>query len=397
MFCHQPAFGFSSDDEEFLNKVERDSFAYFLKEYNPRNGLIKDSSRPGSPSSLAATGFGITALCVGESKGWISRQDAYDRILKTLYTFKYGVEREHGFFYRFLDVENGDRFLNSEISSLDTALFLAGALFAGEYFSGTDVEKVAKELYDGVDWQWMMDGQKVMRKGWMPEFGFLQDSWDTYSEAMILYALAIGSETHPIPKDSWFEWRRDKDSYKGHEVIYAHSGSLYTYQYSHAWIDFKTLFEGNTNYFDNSVSATKANRQFCIDNPGGYKAYGEEGWGLTACIGPDGFKDYGAKPGEALNDGTLAPSGMAASIVFDETEAVKGLKALYQKYGNFIYGEYGFKDGFNSDKEWWAEEYLASGLGITLLMIENYRTNLVWRKFMELRSMQRWVALCFSK
>lgn len=387
---------FSADDEEFLNKIQHDSFLYFMKEYNPQTGLIKDSSRPGSPCSLAAIGFGITALCIGESKGWISRNEAYDRILKILYTFKYGVPQEHGFFYRFMDVEHGDRFMTCEVSSIDTAIFLAGALFAGEYFKGTDVEKTAESLYEQVDWPWMMNGGKTMRKGWLPEYGFLPESWDSYSEALVLYALAIGANTHPIPKDAWFAWTRDKDSYKGYAVIYAESGSLYTYQYSHAWIDFKKLSDGNINYFDNSVNATKANRQFCIDNSGEHKTYGEESWGLTACIGPEGYKDYGAKPGEAMNDGTIAPSGMAGSIVFDDEDAIRGLRELYKKYGNFLYGEYGFKDAFNLDKEWWSEEYLASDLGIALLMIENYRTNMVWQKFMELPAIRKWTAESFA-
>jgi len=391
------ASAFSADDEEFLNKVQHDSFGYFLKEYDSKTGLIKDSSRPGSPSSLAAMGFGITALCIGESKGWIGRKEAYDRILKILYTFKYGVPREHGFYYRFIDARTGDRFLVSEISSIDTAIFLAGALFAGDYFKGTDIEKLAGELYGDVDWSWMMNGRKTIGKGWLPEYGFLPETWDSYSEAMILYALAIGSETHPIPKESWFAWKRDVDSYKGYEVIYASSGSLYTYQYSHAWIDFKDLYDADINYFDNSVNATKANRQFCIDNSSAHNAYGENGWGLTACIGPEGYRDYGAKPGEGLNDGTIAPSGMAGSIVFDGANAVKGLKELYKRYGNFLYGEYGFKDAVNPGKEWWAEEYLASDLGIALIMIENYRTSMVWRKFMGLAPIQRWAASSFSK
>jgi len=415
--CINPlqAASFSADDEEFLNKLEHDSFSYFLKEINPQNGMIKDSSRPGSPCNVAAVGFGLTALCIGESKGWISRTEAHDTILKILQTFRYGAEQEHGFFYRFLNIETGDRFMDSEASSLDTAIFLAGALYSAEYFKGTDIEKFAREIYERVDWQWMMNGNNVMCKGWVPEGGFLPKYWDSYSEAMILYALAIGSPTHPISKDAWFAWKRPVDSYKGYEVVYADSGSLYTYYYSHAWIDFKRLFDpstkaqdrpraseasrgadGNINYYDNSVNAVKANRQFSIDNADRYKTYGEDTWGLTACIGPDGYRDYGAKPGRAFNDGTIAPSGMAASIVFDSEEAVKGLKAIYEKYRRFLYGRYGFKDAFNMDQEWWSEEYLGVDVGITLLMIENYRTGMIWRKFMESGPIQKWVASCLS-
>jgi len=386
-----------ADDEEFLNKLEHDAFLYFLNESDPETGLIKDSSRPGSPSSAAAVGFGITAICIGESKGWISRIDAENRILKVLYRFKYGVDQERGFFYRFLNPENGDRFLDSEISSIDTAYFIAGALFAGEYFRGTEVEKAARELYERVDWPWMMNGKDSVCKGWKPEYGFFAEHWDSYSEAMILYALAIGSPTHPIPPDAWFSWKRNAGSYKDYEVICADSGSLYTYQYSHAWIDFRKLFEGRINYYDNSVNAVKANRQFCIDNSDMSKTYGENSWGLTACIGPDGYRNYGAKPGEAFNDGTIAPSGMAGSVVFQDESSVKGLRSLFEKYGKFLYGKYGFKDAFNLDQNWYAEEYLGVDVGIAIIMIENYRTKMVWQKFMELAPIRRWASACLSR
>lgn len=392
-----PAEPFSADDEEFLNKIEHDAFLYFLNESDPETGLIKDSSRPGSPASTAAAGFGISAICIGESKGWISRVDAQNRILKILYRFKYGADGEHGFFYRFLDAETGDRFLDSEISSIDTAYFISGALFAGEYFKGTEIEKAARELYEKVDWEWMMNGKDSICKGWKPEYGFLAEYWDSYSEAMILYALAIGSPTHPISKDAWFSWKRRADSYKDYEVIYSDSGSLYTYQYSHAWIDFRRLFEGRINYYNNSVNAVKANRQFCIDNSASSKTYGENTWGLTACIGPDGYRNYGAKPGEAFNDGTIAPSGMAGSIVFQDELSVRGLKDMLDRYGKFLYGKYGFKNAFNVDQNWYSEEYLGTDVGIAIIMIENYRTKLVWQKFMELTPIQKWAAACFSK
>ena len=387
-----------ADDEAFLDKLEYDSLLYFAGEVNPLNGLVKDSSRPGAPCSVAAVGFGLTALCIGESRGWIDKSQAYDRVLKTLRTFRDKVPNEHGFFYHFLDMRTGARTWNSELSSIDTALFLAGALFAGEYYKGTEAEALAKEIYDRVDWPWMMNGRKVICMGWTPEDGFLPYYWDSYSESMILYALAIGSSTHPIPAGSWFEWARPKEMHNGSEIIYCYTGSIFTYQYSHGWIDFRNLTENNTgtNYYLNSVNAVKANREFCIDNASKYKTYGENSWGLTACIGPTGYKGYGATPGEALNDGTIAPSGMAGSIVFDWQDSVNGLKYLYDKYRSFLYGKYGFKDAFNVDKTWWAEEYLGIDVGITVVMLENYKTGLVWNKFMQSEPVRRWVGLCFK-
>ena len=388
-----------SDDASFLDKLEYDSLKYFAGEANPANGLIKDSSRPGAPASVAAVGFGLTALCIGDAHGWLEKGQAYERVLKTLITFRDNVPNEHGFFYHFLDIRTGQRTWKSELSSIDTALFLAGALFAGEYFKGTEAETVARQIYDRVDWPWMMNGRKVVCMGWTPEEGFLPYYWDSYSEAMILYALAIGSSTHPIPPESWYEWSRPTDSYKDYKVIYCSTGSIFTYQYSHAWIDIRNLIENRTgtDYYSNSVNAVKANREFCIDNSAQYKAYGENSWGLTACIGPAGYKGYGAKPGEAVNDGTIAPSGMVSSIVFDWQSSINGLRFLYDNYGKFLYGKYGFKDAFNLDKNWWAEEYLGIDVGISVIMLENYKTELVWKKFMDLEPIKKWASLCFNE
>lgn len=384
-------------DEAFLDKLEYASILYFAEEANPKNGLVKDSSRPGAPCSVAAVGFGLTAMCIGDARGWIDRDKAYDRVLRTLKAFRDDVPNEHGFFYHFLDMRMGSRTWNSELSSIDTALFLAGALFAGEYFKGTEVEKIAGEIYERVDWLWMMNGKPVMCMGWKPDSGFLWYYWDSYSEAMILYALAIGSPTHPIPKDAWFAWKRPVDLYKGYEVVYCTTGSLFTYQYSHAWIDFRNLYDGKVNYFENSINATKANREFCIDNASKYKTYGENSWGLTACLGPEGYKGYGAKPGEGISDGTIAPCGMAGAIVFDPQASLSGLKYLYDNHKDFLYGKYGFKDAFNLNKDWWAEEYLGIDVGITLIMIENFRSGLVWEKFMKLEAIKKWADLCLTK
>ncbi len=387
-----------ADDGAFLDKLEYDSLRYFAGEANPANGLIKDSSRPGAPCSSAAVGFGLTALCIGDSRGWIEKGQAYDRALKTLLTFRDRIPNEHGFFYHFLDMRTGSRTWSSELSSIDTALFLAGALFAGEYFKGTEVERAAKDIYDRVDWPWMMNGRKVICMGWRPEDGFLPYYWDSYSEAMILYALAIGSTTHPIPAGSWYEWSRPEDIYKDSKIIYCYTGSIFTYQYSHGWIDFRSLNEEKTgvNYYSNSVNAVRANREFCVDSSSEHKSYGEDSWGLTACIGPTGYKGYGAKPGEAMNDGTIAPSGMAGSIVFDWEKSLSGLKYLFDNHKSFLYGKYGFKDAFNLDKRWWAEEYLAIDQGITVMMLENYKTGLVWNKFMQLEPIKKWAAICFK-
>jgi len=398
LLCPPSAHALSPGQEKFLDKLSRDSFGYFMEETNPENGLIKDSSRLGAPCSVAVVGFGLTALCIGESNGWVSREEAYDRIVRILRTFTGKVPHEHGFFYHFLDMRTGKRAWNSEVSSIDTALFLAGALFAGQYFKDTEVDRLARFLYERVDWPWMMNSREVMCMGWKPETGFLMYYWDSYSEATILYALAIGSPTHPIEEKAWFAWKRPRDLYGEYEVVYSYFGSIFTYQYSHAWIDFRNLCDraGGVNYHDNSVSATLANRQFCINNSDKHTGYGENSWGLTASLGPDGYRGYGARPGAAINDGTIAPCGMAGSLIFAEEECIKGLKHLYEKHRKFLYGKYGFKDAFNEDEGWWAEEYLGIDVGITLIMLENCKRGFVRKAFMGTDPIKSWAQKCFK-
>ncbi len=384
----------SKSDDEFLDKIERDTFRYFWEKADPKTGLIADSSISGSPCSIAAVGFGLTAICIAQSRGWVTYKEAYVRVFKTLKTFKNLLKNEHGFYYHYVDMRTGKRAWSSEVSSIDTALFLAGALFAAQYFKGTQIERIAKYLYERVNWKWMMNDTDLICMGWNPKEGFLDVYWDWYSEGIIIYALAVGSPTYPVPADSWFKWRRPKGEYAGYKVVYSFFGSLFTYQFAHSWIDFRNLYEGDLNYWQNSINAAMANRQFCIDNSSQYKGYAEDSWGLTAGDGPDGYKGYGAKPAENLShDGTINPYGMVASIPLVPDLAIKSLKAIYEKYGDKVYGEYGFKAGFNVDKIWWSKNYIGIDEGVSILMIENYRTGMVWEYFMRSPYVKAWINL----
>jgi len=388
----------SSDDEAFLDQLERDAWRYFWDYADRKTGLIADSTLHGSPSSIAAVGFGLAAVCIAHARGWISSEDAYGRVLKTLRTVKRRLKHEHGFFYHFVEMSTGQRAWSSEVSSIDTALLLAGALFAGQYFHGTPVERLATELYERVDWTWMTHDTPLLCMGWTPERGFFSHHWDWYSEGILLYALAIGSPTHPIPAESWFKWRRAKRAYRGVSVVYSYFGSLFTYQTAHAWIDFRTLYEGDLNYWQNSINAVLANRQFCLDHAAQYRGYGPSGWGLTAGEGPDGYRGYGAEPAEVvLHDGTINPYGVVASLPLLPDVAIASLKELREAYREKVYGEYGFKAGFNVDRDWWGKTHLGIDEGVSLLMIENYRTEMVWKTFQQLPSIQRWIALCLTR
>jgi len=388
------AFEPSLEDRALLNKIEKDTFQYFARFSDKITGLTKDSSRAGSPSSVAATGFALAAYAIGGSRGWIAPDYAYARIVTTLQTLRHKATHQNGFFYHFLDVRTGNRVWGSEASSIDTALAVAGALLAARYYPGTEAEKLAREIYERVNWKWMMNHSDFICMGWTPESNFLPYYWDSYNELMLLVALAVGSPTFPAPPSAWERWLRPEGDYNGHKVIYASTGSLFTYQFSHAYIDFRKLEDQGINFFENSREATLANRDYSMSFSGQYKGYSGSSWGLSASVGPGGYKAYGGKPGGGLQDGTIAPYAVLSSLVFTPELSIQAARFFYDHYQKELYGNFGFKDAFNLDKQWWAEEYLGIDQGITLLMLENYLNDgIVWRKFMELPAIKKWITL----
>ena len=385
--CPQGLSAIDKKDAVFLDLVEKQSFQYFVKAVNPANGLVLDkasnSKAPDfkyAPASIAAVGFGLAALTAGAERGWISKDAAAEQVKTTLKFFSEKMESEHGFFYHFVDMETGRRVWDCELSSIDTALFMAGALTAAQYFDSPEIKDLAKDLYERVDWKWMANGSPYLAMGWKPGKQFLPHVWSDYNESMVMYILALGSPTFPLAPESWQAIRRPRGKYKGHELIL--SPPLFTHQFSHAFIDFRGKRDAFADYFENSVQATLANRQFCIDSAKSFKTYGKDSWGLTASIGPDGYKAYGAPPGPALHDGTVAPSAAAASIVFTPEYALSAMKHWYARYRDDLWGSYGFADSFNLDRDFFAPDAYGINLGPTVLMIENYRSGLIWKLFM---------------
>lgn len=391
--CLAPsAFAFSEGDLTLLKKIQRDTFQYFLVHTDPEMGLTRDSSRSGAPVSIAATGFALASFGIASSHGWLSYREAYQKIEHTFNTLEHKTPKQKGFFYHFLDPKTAKRIWGSEASSIDTALLVAGALVASSYFPGTDLPQRAQHLYEQIDWDWMRNGTLLFSHGWRPENGFLPYYWDMYSEHLILQALALGSTTHPVPGAVWSEWERARDLYNGKEIVYSYTGSLFTYQYSHAFIDFRHLSDGGLNYFDNSQKATIANREFSAAHADKYESYRNQVWGLSACLGPDGYKAYGAKPGNAYHDGTVSLHAAIGSIIFTPAESMSAIRALYDYAGGRLYGTLGFKNAFNVDRDWWADEYLGVDQGMTILMLENYlRDGAIWKRFMRLPQIKRWI------
>ena len=550
-------------DDDFLEMVEHATFNYFRSEVNQTNGLIRDRSTPDSPCSIASVGFGLSAICIAESRGWVNRTDASDRILTTLETFN-DLYNKEGFYYHWINMSTGTREWDCEVSSIDTALLMAGVLHAGEHFKENEsIRSLSNELYERVNWTWMLNGTDTIAMKWTPEEGLSPDYWSGYNEAMIMYLLAIGSPTHPVldPKGSWDAWAstyemdcgRIVDAFEGDNVsdwvtfadsgsgasidiscsnnskigdysmkidytigdgtdgercgaylqkstwanydsvnlwiygdnssnilrikieedcgkeywiyelplnwtgwneldipvssfrvweptmqdgvldktkvnrftvailgtnastsgstiyvddfklpcsasdgcdgedfIYCYTGSLFTYQYSHCWIDFRCKHDGYANYWQNSINAVRENRLFCIDNSDVYVTYGENCWGLTACDGPGGYTNHGSCPCYC-HDGTIPPTGAGGSVALAPDIAIPALRYMYGTYGGKILGKYGFKDAFNLDtnislggcQTWRTDEYIGIDEGAIMLMIENHRSGMVWREFMQ--------------
>jgi hypothetical protein len=393
------------DNEPFLDLVQRTAFDYFWYETNPENGLIKDRSSDPSRSSIAAVGFGLSALTVGIDHGWISREAGRARVLTTLtflWNSSHGPEADatgyNGFFYHFLDMQTGRRDGDSELSTIDTALLLGGVLQVQQYFDQDDateaeIRAVADALYRRVDWPWMQVRSAKICHGWKPETGFLRYDWGGYNEAMILYLLALGSPSFPISPYAWTAWTSSYAWETQYGQAFVVFPPLFGHQYSHVWIDFRNIQDAymrakGLDYFENSRRATLANRAYAIANPHGWADYGENVWGLTASDIPSSYRARGAPPPQS-DDGTITPSAAAGSFAFTPHESLAALRYMYATYRTQIWGPYGFKDAFNPSMKWFATEYLGIDQGPIVLMIENYRTGRIWNVFMHHTAIQR--------
>jgi hypothetical protein len=409
----------------FLDDLQERTFRFFWETTNPENGLVPDRYPTPSFSSIAAVGFGLTAYPIGVERGYVSREAARQRTLVTLRFLRdapqgpeaRGTAGYKGFFYHFLDMKTGERFETNELSTADTALLLGGVLFVQSYFDGEHPDEVAiralaEEIYGRVDWRWAQAKAPLITLGWKPEQGFLPYDWRGYNEAMLVYILALGSPTFPVEPEAWTAWTSGYDDDWGTHFGQEHLSFSphFGHQFSHTWIDFRGIQDEymrarGIDYFENSRRATYAQRGYAIANPEGWKGYGEHVWGITACDGPaDVTLEYGGKQrtfrtyaGRGMghaDDGTLAPTAAAASIAFAPEIAIPAVLEMHRRYGEHIYSRYGFLDSFNPSFAfdiasphgrvvpgvgWVAHDYLGLDQGPILAMIENHRSDLVWR------------------
>ena len=415
--------------------IEQETFNYFWNTTNPNNGLAPDhystADGPSPYASIAATGFALSAYPIGVQNGWVSRAQAAQRVLATL-SFLYGAPQGagasgyagyQGFFYHFLNLNTGVRYDTSTgLSSIDNALLMAGVLFDAGYFndgSSTDngIQRLANELFERVNWQWMAQSDyPLVNLDWTPESGFSPYDWQGYNEAMILYIEALGSQAYPLPSSAWTQWTATYPqfwgTYYGKEML--SFGPLFGSQYSEAWIDFRGIQDAymkskGIDYFINSRRATEAQQAYAEADPGGWSGYGADLWGLTASDGPgvfsftdaggqtrsfEGYYARGAGLRDAYDDGTIAPTAAVSSIVFAPGIVIPTVEAMQAQYGNYLLGQYGFHDAFNPSFQytdvapvsgavvagvgWFDSQYVSIDQGPILMMLENYRSGLVW-------------------
>lgn len=399
-----PPYSMTHDDRAFLEDLERRSVLYFWEQADHGTGLVldranMDGGRAKGPSrdiaSIAATGFGLVAICIGVEHGWIPRDEAVQRVRATLEFFLNKADAEHGWFYHWMNVSNGERRWDSESSSVDTAFLLGGVLTAGDYFSqDPQIPKLAQEIFERVDFKWMQDeDSRLLSHGWTRGKGFIKYKWDVYGEESLLYLLAIGSPTHPIEPESWYAWQRPYYSYDSFDFI--SGGPLFTHQYSHAWIDFRNRRDrGFVDFYLNSVKASRANHAYCLSlNDALPNTFGPQIWGITASDGPKGYRIYGEIKAFDPVDGTVAPSAAGGSLMFTPELSLPALRAMRERYGERVYGRYGFVDAYNPSVSWFDSDVVGIDVGITLLSAENLMTENVWRWFMQSDAISRGMTL----
>jgi hypothetical protein len=376
---------------DLLDEVERRGCLYFYEMADPVTGLVRDRAVPGQPyapgaASIAATGFGLSALAVADQRGYLDHATARARVRRTLEFLWESAEQEHGFFYHFLDSATGKRIWKSEASSVDTAWLLCGVLHSKGYWDEPEIGNLASDLLDRADWRWMLNGGKLLSHGWVPESGFLPYRWDEYCELLAMYLLALSSENHSIPAASWHAFKRPMRDFQGIFYIDA-AAPLFVHQYSHAWFDFRNRRDAYADYFHNSQRATQAHRLFCMTLSKEYPWYGPDMWGVTASDTPQGYRVRGSF--NHPPDGTLVPCAAGGSIAFLPQTCGAVLQNMKDRYGDHVWCRYGFRDAFQPKTGWYSPDVIGIDLGIMVLMAENLRSASVWDAVMSTSEARR--------
>jgi hypothetical protein len=375
------------DDDQFLDALEHANFSFFWEQANPETGLTKDrcnvrATDTSVAASIASTGFGLTAICIAEKRGWVSRADAQIRVVKALSFLWHKLPTHRGFFYHFANMNTGERIWESEASSVDTAMLLCGILTCHQHFyADRDIRELAHAIFDRVDWTWLSEDTALLSHGWTPELGFIPSRWDLYSELMMMYLLGMGSSSHPLHNEAWLSWKRQLFEYDGLRYIGSFA-PLFVHQYSQAWFDFRNKKDQFADYFQNSIIATDVHRRFCIELNPQYPDYSNALWGITASDSARGYIVWGGPPAMGPIDGTVVPAAAGGSLPFLPDATMRVLRTIHDHYPN-AWCRYGFVDAFNPLSGWYDTDVIGIDTGITMLMAENARTGFVWNTFMK--------------
>jgi hypothetical protein len=397
-----PGSPFSPEDDQLLDELERLTCCYFFEQASTETGLVKDrcnarkaASDNGIVASIAATGFGLTALCIGDMRGYISRSEARDRVLTTLKFLHDKLPNHRGFFYHFANINTGERVWDSEISSIDTAILMCGILTCRTHFRDTDITLLAHSISNRVEWTWLSEDTSLLSHGWLPEVGFLPYRWDYYNEMMMMYLLGMGSPTYALRPEAWDAWKRIPFDYEGMRYIGSFA-PLFVHQYSQAWFDFRGKRDKYADYFQNSITATRVHRRFCMELGRQFPDFGADLWGVTASDSPNGYVVWGGPPSTGPIDGTVAPHAAGGSLPFLPQETMQVLRNIRNRYPQ-TWSCYGFVDALNPLKNWYDTDVVGIDAGITMVMAENARTGYIWKVFMENPEAQRGMQLAGFK
>ena len=385
------------EDDAFLEELEKANFRFFWEQGDPQTGLIKDRANAriedkGIVASIAATGFGLTAMCIAHERGYIAADEAKKRVVTTLQFLLNEMPTHRGFFFHFANAKTGERIWDSEISSIDTAILLCGLITCREHFHAPEIDRFAADIINRVEWAWLSEDTSLLPHGWSPETGFLPYRWDYYSELMMLYLLAIGSEHNPLPPGTWDAWKRMAFEYAGYRYLGSFA-PLFVHQYSQAWYDLRHKRDRYIDYFKNSTIATLVHKHFCLELASQFPDYSEDLWGITASDSQYGYVAWGGPPAVGPIDGTVVPSAPGGSLPFLPEDTLRVLKNMKKTYGEHAWCKYGLVNAFNPLKNWYDTDVIGIDTGITMLMAENLRTGFVWKTFMKSKEAQRGLEL----
>ncbi|MEO6490757.1 MAG: glucoamylase family protein [Ferruginibacter sp.] len=395
-------------DSALLDLVQKQTFRYFWDFAHPVSGLARERSNTAAygheTTTIGGTGFGVMSVIVATERKYISRDTAAKFLLKML-KFLMNADKYHGAFPHWMNGSTGKTIPFSDKDDggdlVETSYLFQGLLCARQYFNGngqseTQLREKVSLLWQGVEWDWYTrNGQDVLYWHWSPKNEWAMNfPVHGYNECLILYILSSASEQHPVKSTVYHNgWTnsnffRNGKTYYGYELPlgFDYGGPLFFSHYSFLGLDPRGLKDQYADYWKQNQNHTLINYSYCVDNPKEFKGYGQNCWGLTAGdTYDDGYDAYSP----ANDGGTIAPTAALSAFPYTPDKSMKALKHFYYDLGDKIWSEYGFVDGFNETKNWYAKSHLAIDQGPIIVMIENYRSGLLWKLFMSCPEIQQ--------